>query len=80
MCGACGVVPGGKKELELRMVDEGPGSGGEELATDGRARGSAATSDRHQPGVTGAPHTGPAGPTLTGNGCIATLRRLLAHA
>ena len=29
-CG-CGVVPGGSKKLKLRMVDEGPGGGGEEL-------------------------------------------------
>ena len=26
-----GVVPGGSKELKLRMVDEGPEGGGEEL-------------------------------------------------
>ena len=29
-CGR-GVIPGGSKEWKLRMVDEGPGGGGEEL-------------------------------------------------
>ncbi len=36
-CGR-GVVPGGSKELKLRMVDEGPGGGGEELVGASLAR------------------------------------------
>ncbi len=36
-CGR-GVVPGGSKVLKLRMVDEGPGGGGEELVGANAAR------------------------------------------
>ncbi len=37
LCGR-GLVPGGSKELKLRLVDEGPGGGGEELVGAGVAR------------------------------------------